>query len=120
MIQGTKASIKLDTGMKLFDIHCHGKVSLLFVFLLLSLVSATVTAVYLLASNNPQNAVSSQTQNSHTQNKFSTSQVNGNLLFTDLSAPQYTITANALSYQGVCNNINRSSQLSVHLHKNSI
>lgn len=120
MIQGTKASIKLDTGMKPLDIHCHGKVSLLFVFLLLSLVSATVTAVYLLAPNKPQNAVSTQTQNSYTQNKLSTSQVNGNLLFTDLSAPQYTITANALSYQGVCNNINRSSQLSVHLHKNSI
>lgn len=68
MIRLTKATIRLGTGMKPLDIRCHGKVSLLFVFLLLSLVLATVTAVYLLAPNNPQNAVSSQTQNNLSTN----------------------------------------------------
>lgn len=48
--------------------NCHGKVSLLFITLLLSLVLATIAAVHFLAPNNSQNAVSSQTQQAVSQN----------------------------------------------------
>ena len=145
MIQLTKATIRLGTGMKPLDIRCHGKVSLLFVFLLLSLVLATVTAVYLLAPNNPQNAVSSQIHNNllanledlnAIQQDSTTLQQTNKTTFLSklLSKPKYqTVTGQDLapqqtprstyrSYLGVRvrHNMNSPSQLTVRLDKNLI